>query len=605
MSRIHIDKIIATGEKGTSVIEFATNLTIIKGKSETGKTSIYKCIDYLFGAKADDEHRPFLPSTGYDTVVGEFSTDEGKFTLKRKIDSKSITVESEINGIDCEKPYNCTPSHARWIGYLWQNILGVPEKFQIPWSKDGKMKSFSWRSINQAFMISEERSEKMRSAILAKDVQNETAFLSELLYILYRQDLTEYDAREGTKLRQIRRAAVQKYITSKRDAIKARLESLTEKQPDQIDIDAIIADIRKKLDEINRTLQNAISENQSISAEIISYQENQSRLKVTLQRFDVLESQYAADIKRLGLIVDGETTRSSLTLTRRCPFCDGRIETRPTQSYIQASKGELTKTINNAHELSEAKNDILEELKICEEQLRAANRKKNEIEKLMTEKLLPEQTSLEKQLKEYQALIEYNKTVALFEEMDTTYETDYKANDKSADSVNYHPREILKEHDEFAVFLTQFYRSILSETKFHPIETVEFDFKTFDMKVNDNPKSNRSKGFKSYFNSCLVLALREYINKVAAINPHFYLLDSPLHGLKTTLDDEVSADDLRRGFFEYVFKNYGDDQIVIIENTDKYDLPAFEYDDKKVKIYTFTKDTKTGRYGFLNGVFQN
>lgn len=127
----------------------------------------------------------------------------------------------------------------------------------------------------------------------------------------------------------------------------------------------------------------------------------------------------------------------------------------------------------------------------------------------------------------------------------------------------------------------------------------------FDIIVNDNPKSNRSKGYAAYLNSLLVLSLRNYFNERAELNPHFYLLDSPLHGLMTETSDENNEDELRKGFFNYVFNNYGNDQIIIIENTDDKELPHIEYDSRYVKVYTFTKDKQKGRYGFLDGVFQN
>jgi hypothetical protein len=74
----------------------------------------------------------------------------------------------------------------------------------------------------------------------------------------------------------------------------------------------------------------------------------------------------------------------------------------------------------------------------------------------------------------------------------------------------------------------------------------------------------------------------------------------------TATNDEDLPDDLRKGFFNYIFNNYGDDQIIIIENTDQHELPSIEvFDENKVRIYEFTKNRTHGRYGFLNEVFQN
>ena len=57
MGYIKITKLEVSGEKGTSSIEFGEHLTIIAGPSDTGKSYIFKCIDYLFGA--DSTSLPF------------------------------------------------------------------------------------------------------------------------------------------------------------------------------------------------------------------------------------------------------------------------------------------------------------------------------------------------------------------------------------------------------------------------------------------------------------------------------------------------------------------------------------------------------------------
>lgn len=104
----------------------------------------------------------------------------------------------------------------------------------------------------------------------------------------------------------------------------------------------------------------------------------------------------------------------------------------------------------------------------------------------------------------------------------------------------------------------------------------------------------------------LTLALRKYMNDFGEINPHFYFIDSPIQTLMTEKNDEHIKNNLRKGFFDYVFRNYGDDQIIIIENTDEHELPDFgTYDHNRVKIYEFTKNRENGRYGFLNDVYQN
>ena len=99
-------------------------------------------------------------------------------------------------------------------------------------------------------------------------------------------------------------------------------------------------------------------------------------------------------------------------------------------------------------------------------------------------------------------------------------------------------------------------------------------------------------------NSALIFALREYLDEVAEINPHFYFIDSPLHGLD--LDNDITAEeDIRKGFFDYITENYGEDQIIIIENTKNHELPSINENDENVKVIRFGRN---GRNGFLKDV---
>ena len=604
---LHIDKIEVTGTKGTSTIEFAKNLTVIMGKSETGKTTIYKCIDYLFGAKNDVPHRPFLTSTGYNTITGYFSTHLGSLKITRVIDSPTMHIATNIPDIDTSKEYSIKPSSSVWIGNVFNLILGVPKGFKIPWSNDGKMKAFSWRTLKQALMIQEKRSDTEKSIIMSKEKTDQTAFLSNLLYMLYQTDFTDYDAEDGTRIKKIRKAAVQRYITSKKDYINKKLEELKAQlgdiDPDKMNLDAIITSIQNNLDEINASIQKAIKDDQEISKGIIELQQKINQSNITLHRFTTLESQYTSDIKRLSFIVEGERITANVPSSKKCPLCNHDVQSQRSESYVQASRVELTKTIQNANELNEARQDIETDLFAFKSQLDELNQRKTKIQELLNDDLKPMQIKLENQLQIYQQIIEYKKALSVYGDMDTSYDDDFKQYDKIDAEIDYRPKLLFA--DDFASEIASYYKVLLEKTSFKPIETVEFDMELFDITVNDNPKPNRSKGYAAYLNSLLVLSLRCYMNEVAKLNPHFYLLDSPLHGLMTETSDENNEDDLRKGFFKYLFNNYGDDQIIVIENTEKKELPTLEYNQEDVKIYTFTKDKEKGRYGFLEGVFQN
>ncbi len=605
MARLHLNRIEAIGPSGTSVIEFAKNITLIMGKSETGKTTVWKCVDYLFGAKNDDKHKPFLASTGYDTVKGHFTCELGDFTLTRSIDDNKIYVSSNAPELNDDEPYAASTSSKKWIGRFFNKVLGIEPDFKIPWSFDGKMKVFSWRDVKQEFMTNEKRAETSDSILLSSHETNNTALLAELLYLLYKTDFSDYDAEDGTRMKKARKAAVQKYIKSKQDTITAKLAELKEKHNDLApeDIATLFNEVTDKLKEIDERISAIADERDAMRPELESAKQRQSEVLVSLNKLSTLESQLTADIKRLSFIVESAKIAESLPKKTKCPFCQSEVVSKHDhKAYIEASRGELNRTIADLNGLNDSKKDLIEEKNELDKEISAREARIKELEEELDQTLMPAQADLQGKLRNYQEIVSYQQALQMYEAMNAEYGQDYTEYEKIDAEIDFKPRSFFA--GGFEVELANNYREILTAMNYTPVETVEFDLAAFDMIVNGNPKSNRSKGYSAILNSILVLALRKYMNDHGEINPHFYFLDSPLHGLMTETNDENNADDLRKGFFKYLFENYGDDQIIVIENTDNHELPA-AITGSDNKVIEFTKDRQRGRYGFLDGVYQN
>ena len=605
MARLHLNRIEAIGPNGTSIIEFAKNITLIMGKSETGKTTIWKCVDYLFGANNDDKHKPFLASTGYDTVKGCFTCDLGDFALTRGIDETKIHVSSEVPELNSDEPYVTSTSSKKWIGRFFNKVLGIEPDFKIPWSFDGKMKVFSWRDVKQEFMTNEKRAETSDSILLSSHETNNTALLAELLYLLYKTDFSDYDAEDGTRMKKARKAAVQKYIKSKQDTIAAKLAELKEKYKDlkPEDISVLFDEVANKLKEINDRITAISDERDAIRPKLEDAKQRQSEVLVSLSKFKTLESQLTADIKRLSFIVEGANITQRVPKKTKCPFCQSEVVSKHDHAaYIEASRGELGRTIANLNGLYDSKRDLIEEKAGLAESISGYEASIKKLEEELNETLIPAQTELQGKLRNYQEIVSYQQALQMYEAMNAEYGQDYTEYEKIDAEIDFKPKSLFA--GDFAVELANNYREILIAMNYTPVETVEFDLAAFDMIVNGNPKSNRSKGYSAILNSILVLALRKYMNDHGEINPHFYFMDSPLHGLMTETNDENNADDLRKGFFRYLFENYSDDQIIIIENTDNHELPS-SITGTDNKVIEFTKDRRRGRYGFLDGVYQN
>lgn len=601
MGKIHIDKLTVTGSKGTSSIEFGEHLTIIAGPSDTGKSYIFKCIDYLFGAKTDKKNPPFNPNIGYNKLSMDVTCDFGNITFTRMINSPKIHVETNIEGIE-SKDYTVSDT----IRPIYLKLLGINDEIMVPINENGETERLSWRTIKQDFMIHEGDTEKEGSILIPDKIGGPTKLLSNLLYFLYKQDFSEFDEDDNKKTKAAKRAAVQKYIIERKDVIQERKkivqDELQKANINNSKLSDIIGEIKGKLSQLDTEIQTSIDENQTITKNILKVQERIQEYQVLIDRYSVLESQYTSDIQRLSFIVDNETIKRDMPSNSNCPFCNGIINDHDHNSYIQASRAELIRTVNNIEGLSKTKNDIENEIKIQSEKLNSLNSKKKKIENFINGELLPKQDSLTNQLNKYQAIIEAQNELNLLNEFSSKFDDDLKDIDITVGKKRkYKPKELFPK--SFGDSLGTNYLKLLNEINYIPSNSAEFDMSSFDIIINGNTKSSHGKGYRSLFNSLLVLALRDYFNTKAEINPHFYFIDSPLHGLKAT--DDNTDENVRFEFFDYLVNNHGNDQIIIIENTNDHDLPKINYEEKGIKLYVFTQKENVGSYGFLEGIRKN
>lgn len=92
MSRFYLKELTISGEgKTPSSIDFNRELNIVYGVSDTGKTCIIKCIDYVFG---NSKGSPLPEKHGYDTISLLVETDNGLITLERTIGKNSVNIHS-------------------------------------------------------------------------------------------------------------------------------------------------------------------------------------------------------------------------------------------------------------------------------------------------------------------------------------------------------------------------------------------------------------------------------------------------------------------------------------------------------------------------------
>ena len=587
----YIEKIIVTGSgKTDSIIELSNGVNIIYGPSNTGKTYIVKCIDYMFGS----EREPIDISTGYQYIKIIVRTQCGTITMSRKIGENKIEVSSNDNNVPSGK-YATKASRTNYdktINSVWLSLIGINDLHLVISNENYKKQILSWRTFSHMFMLTETKIISEYSAILSGRDTSNTAVIASLIFLLSGQDFAETETKDTKEIKEAKKNAVKAYINKELFRLSERNQELLAQLKENPNID-IAVEIEKIMAEIStneKRINSSIEENQKILAQLYEKNENLSECNVLLNRYDELTTQYDADLKRLNFIVDGEANLNT-SFSTHCPFCDGEVVVKKNQNYIDAAKSDYKKIKLQAKDLESASKELRSEKLSLEQEIGTLMAKKKSIEELIEKELKPQVFNLKEKLSTYKDAIECQKEIDILKKLSEQKTADMIENDTDEESEL---KFKVKEHLDYSFIneLSNGIKSFLENCNYDNLLSVIFDKADMDIVINGKKKSSNGKGYNAYFNSVVAIVLSRYMESKAKYSPDFLVLDSPILSLKEK-ETKKSSETMRNTLFENIVDNQKGIQTIVIEN----EIPEINY--KDANIIHFTKEKNNGRYGFL------
>lgn len=587
----YIEKIIVTGSgKTDSIIELSNGVNIIYGPSNTGKTYIVKCIDYMFGS----EREPIDISTGYQYIKIIVRTQCGTITMSRKIGENKIEVSSNDNNVPSGK-YATKASRTNYdktINSVWLSLIGINDLHLVISNENYKKQILSWRTFSHMFMLTETKIISEYSAILSGRDTSNTAVIASLIFLLSGQDFAETETKDTKEIKEAKKNAVKAYINKELFRLSERNQELLAQLKENPNID-IAVEIEKIMAEIStneKRINSSIEENQKILAQLYEKNENLSECNVLLNRYDELTTQYNADLKRLNFIVDGEANLNA-SFSTHCPFCDGEVVVKKNQNYIDAAKSDYKKIKLQAKDLESASKELRSEKLSLEQEIGTLMAKKKSIEELIEKELKPQVFNLKEKLSTYKDAIECQKEIDILKKLSEQKTADMIENDTDEESEL---KFKVKEHLDYSFIneLSNGIKSFLENCNYDNLLSVIFDKADMDIVINGKKKSSNGKGYNAYFNSVVAIVLSRYMESKAKYSPDFLVLDSPILSLKEK-ETKKPSETMRNTLFENIVDNQKGIQTIVIEN----EIPEINY--KDANIIHFTKEKNNGRYGFL------
>lgn len=587
----YIEKIIVTGSgKADSIIELSNGVNIIYGPSNTGKTYIVKCIDYMFGS----EREPIDISTGYQYIKIIVRTQYGTITMSRKIGENKIEVSSNDDNVPSGK-YATKASRTNYdktINSVWLSLIGINDLHLVISNENYKKQILSWRTFSHMFMLTETKIISEYSAILSGRDTSDTAVIASLIFLLSGQDFAETETKDTKEIKEAKKNAVKAYINKELFRLSERNQELLAQLKENPNID-IAVEIEKIMAEIStneKRINSSIEENQKILAQLYEKNENLSECNVLLNRYDELTTQYDADLKRLNFIVDGEANLNA-SFSTHCPFCDGEVVVKKNQNYIDAAKSDYKKIKLQAKDLESASKELRSEKLSLEQEIGTLMAKKKSIEELIEKELKPQVFNLKEKLSAYKDAIECQKEIDILKKLSEQKAADMIENDTDEESEL---KFKVKEHLDYSFIseLSNGIKSFLENCNYDNLLSVIFDKADMDIVINGKKKSTNGKGYNAYFNSVVAIVLSRYMESKAKYSPDFLVLDSPILSLKEK-ETKKPSETMRNTLFENIVDNQKGIQTIVIEN----EIPEINY--KDANIIHFTKEKNNGRYGFL------
>ncbi|MEI8389300.1 MAG: AAA family ATPase [bacterium] len=595
-------------------VAFSKGLNVISGASNTGKSYVFECINFLLGTAK--KPRNAKRSTGYTSAFLEIEKSDGTFiTLKRrlnggnfslyncKIDDITSNIEPKILLADNIQGRKDT------ISYFLLSLIEFNDKL-IKKNMQGETLNFSYRDIAHLTLIDETRITTENSPVFSGQYTLKTKEINILRLLLTGLDDSDIEKIEKPA---IYKSKIQAKIELIENLIGEIESQITENNNLIHNLDADINQINNKINQLTAKISSdskLISEYITRKNSLIKQSQLISDKKLTVEsllaKFNLLKQHYVVDLDRLEFIIEGDILLSQFE-DIDCPVC-GNLFDESKFALIESNKTYKTEEIQKAcvverdkikyqmKDLDNTTSPMLSYLKETNSTFEDIQRQINEIESYIEKELKPV-FSVEQ--KELQRCIEYKKIYDSLELKELSLKDlttrRKELNDKLLEKI---PANISNKEIESNLYYDLCIEiiALLKDWKYPNTETVHFDPVINDIIISGEERNAFGKGHRSVLFSAFIIGLMLYTKKKKLKYSNIVVLDSPLTAYKGSekaeQNDELSLE-LESAFFEGLSK-YKEKQIIILDNKE----PSATTKDK-INYIKFTGNKNIGREGFF------
>ena len=552
----------------TKSIQFKKGLNVIFGSSDTGKTFIFQCINYMLGGSTPP--KPIPESENYNLVGLVIETYEGKeYKLERSLQGgdfnlyDSLTEDERVLAVSNQ-------SKSETISSFLLNVCNINGK-KIRRNKQGKIQNLYFQNLKKYFAVDEVEIVTEKSLLTTGQYIEKTFDMNTLRFLLTEEDDSSIISSLEVDSMDFKKGKLELY----NELISQLNEDLKDSEYQKIDeqIEKLDDSIKnyKEIYLSSKSELNKYDNEKDILVKAIYIQENKLINKQEiLTRAQLLRKQYICDIARLKATLEAGQYLDD-TQTTNCPICDSNIkEIVNIPELTMATNAEIMKINLLLRELEESQKIYTSEKDEIDNSLESNKKHLNEVVIKIQDEIKVFLEDLSKNIKIYSdKKQELSRVKTLKEKLDEYVQkrdainvTDKK---KAASKVVF--QELTS---ALMAPIVQEIEDILKAISFDNPQNPKIGFSEtlLDFVIGTKNRKDYGKGYRAILYASFVIALLQYFRN-KSFQMGFVLIDSPLNPYKAdeTKDDGVVPNNLADNFYKYLYENVKNEQVILIENT--------------------------------------
>jgi hypothetical protein len=576
-----LDRLTLTGRGVPSAeVRFRAGLNVVSGPSDTGKTFIIQCIDFMFGASTTPKSIP--EAERYDTV---------RLGIKVNGDARTVELERSLRGgefklriegqADRVLGAKHTAGDKSSLSHYLLSLTGLASK-KVRTNAQGKARDLSFRDLARLILVDEEDVIAEKSPIHTGQFTSVTVESAVFRLLLTGVDDGSVVAGDDPKVARGRQAGKAEVLELLLKSTQGRLSELQLPGDEQAWREHLLT-IEAQAEEAEKVLAAeqqsaaALEERRRAAWAVLRRSESRSAVLTELQqRFALLHEQYASDLRRLESIAEAGTRLGQMS-EERCPVCGApsehqEHEHRQTEAnpvdVAQACRAEAAKISTLIRDLDATRIENAERIRVLMAEIVEAKRDLKSAGEELQDQLKPRvevalQTFRDSQSQRdvYRRAMELLGRVNEFQGLLSEIRGDAVTASTSLPSAKVRTDEA----EEFSAEA----EALLKRWRFPNLGRVTFSDRDQDLVISGRQRASHGKGVRAIAHAAFNLALLSYCVKQDRPHPGVVLIDSPLVVYREPDAGEGSfSREVKDSFYKSLTEDFKNLQIVIFENED-------------------------------------